>query len=82
MRADSKVWRSRSSPPVQPLRPHRGSARKGIDGGVIHAPPEVLWSATEAFYEAIKIEGGLKVNRTKLKVYSSNGNYEEKPQEF
>ena len=47
-----------------------------------HPPQNVLWPAMEAFYKAIKIEGGLKVNRTKTKVYSSNGNYEEKPQEF
>ena len=64
------------------LRPHGGSARKGIDDGVTHAPPEVLWPAIEKFYKDIQEHCGLKVNRSKTKVYSPNGNYIGKPQEF
>ena len=41
-----------------------------------------MWPAMEAFYVEIKTEGGLKVNWTKPKVQSPNGNYEGKQQEF
>ena len=46
------------------------------------AYPEVLWPAIEKFYKDIQEHCGLQVNRSKTKVYSPNGNYVGKPQEF
>ena len=63
------------------LRPHMGSARKGIDGGASHAPPEVLRPAMDAFYLRFKSEGGLDANRDTTKVYRPNGNCLGKPPE-
>ena len=36
----------------------------------------------EAYYKEIQENCGLQVNRSKTNVYSPNGNYEGKPQEF
>ena len=62
------------------LRPHMGSARKGIDDGVSHAPPDVLWPALHQFYERLERDAGLVVNRSKTQVHSPNGNYAGMPQ--
>jgi len=64
------------------LKPFKGSARKGIDDGVTHGPPEVIYEAVNQFYEDIKINCGLSVNRTSTMIYSPNGNYNGKPDEF
>jgi hypothetical protein len=63
------------------LLPHMSSARKGIDGGASHAPPEVLRPAMDAFYLRFKSEGGLDANRDTTKVYRPNGNCLGKPPE-
>ena len=64
------------------LRPHMGSASKGIDDGVSHAPPDVLWPALHQFYKRLERDGGLVVNRSKTQVYSPNGNYAGMPSLF
>ena len=41
-----------------------------------------MWPAIEAFYNDIRENCGLEANRSKTRVYSPNGNYGGKPQEF
>ena len=64
------------------LRPYNGSARKGIDDGVCHGPPEVIWPILEAYYERLRVESGLELNRIKTRVHSPSGKYVGKPDEF
>ena len=64
------------------LKPHKGSARMGIDDGVMHGPPEILFPAMDEFYGEFSKEAGLEVNQDKAKVYSPNGNYAGKPSEY
>ena len=52
------------------LKPHEGSARMGIDDGVMHAPPEILYPAMDNFFAEISKEAGLEANQDKTKVYS------------
>jgi hypothetical protein len=59
-----------------------GSARKGIDDGVSHAPPDVMLPALNQFYERLERDAGLVVNRSKTQVYSPNGNSAGMPQAF
>ena len=58
-----------------------GSARKGIDGGVAHAPPEYLWPAMDKFYKRLYRDAGLVANQGKNQMYSPNDNYAGKPPE-
>ena len=64
------------------LRPYGGSARKGIDDGVTHGPPHILYPLLEKYYAQIRQHCGLTINRNSSMVYSPTGNYEGMPQGF
>ena len=64
------------------LKPQEGSARMGIDDGVMHGPPEQVFPAVDKFFVEISKEAGLEANHDKTKVYSPNGNYTGKPTQY
>lgn len=64
------------------LRRHGGSARKGIDDGVSHGPPEILFPLLETYYRKIEAKCGLFINRSSSMVYSPTGNYNHMPPTF
>jgi hypothetical protein len=64
------------------LQPFKGSARTGIDDGVVHGPPHILWPLIAQYHRELEEHCGLKINRASSMVYCPNGDYSNVPPGF